>query len=109
MRAKHRQYTYRITTRGIDYLTNRTPSLNTSVPKPYGQDWSIRRRHDTKTAPYNFEIWVNDTLFVARYTAATIRRWRQCGYIVPHVDMWRKHIRYTEALLSKTSISKEEQ
>lgn len=109
MRAKHRQYTYRITTRGIDYLTNRTPSLNTSVPKPYGQDWSIRRRHDTKTAPYNFEIWVNDTLFVARYTAATIRRWRQCDYIVPHADMWRKHIRYTEALLSKTSISKKEQ
>ena len=86
MRAKHRHYTYRITMRGIEYLTNRTPSLNTSVPQPFVQDWSIRRRHDTKTSPFNFEIWVNDCLFVARYTAPTIRRWRQMGYIVPHSD-----------------------
>lgn len=86
MRAKHRQYTYRITTRGIDYLTNRTLSLETSVPQPFVQDWSIRRRHDTKTSPFNFEIWVNDSLFVARYTAGSIRHWRKMGYIVPHAD-----------------------
>ena len=86
MRAKHRQYTYRLTTRGIEYLTNRTPSLNMSVPNPYGQDWAIRRRHDTKTAPYNFELWLNNTILIGHFTADTMRRWRKTGYIVPHAD-----------------------
>lgn len=106
MRAKHRQYTYRLTTRGIDYVKNRCGTVPDGAS--YRDDWSIYRRHNTKTTPWNFELWINDTIFVDRWTAKTMRHWRQMGYIVPHADMWLKHIRYTEALLSKVSISKEE-
>lgn len=109
MRQHYRQYTYRLTMRGIEYLTNRTPSLNMSVPNPYGQDWAIRRRHDTKHGTFTFELWLNNTILIGHFTADTMRRWRKTGYIVPHADMRRKHVRYTEALLSKVSISKEEQ
>lgn len=106
MRRHNRQYTYRVTSRGIEYVMNHC----TSVPDnaTFGDDWSIYRRHNSKHSPWNFELWINDTTLVDRWTAKAMRRWRQTGYIVPHADMWRKHIRYTEKLLSK-SMWKEEQ
>lgn len=103
MRRHKRQYTYRVTTRGINYVMvhcNNVPDTAT-----FGDDWSIHRRHDTKHSPYNFELWINDAILVDRWTVKTIRRWRQMGYIVPHADMRRKHMRYTEKLLSKISIT----
>lgn len=102
MRRHNRRYTYRLTAIGIDYVMIHC----TSVPDnaTFGNDWSIYRRHDTKHSPYNFELWINDKIFVDRWTVETIRRWRRMGYIVPHADMWLKHIRYTEKLLSKSSI-----
>ncbi len=106
MRKHRRTYTYRVTHRGIDYLMVRCGTVPESAT--FGDDWSIYRRHDTKHSPFDFELWINDTILVDRWTVETIRQWRQMGYIVSHADMWRKHIRYTEKLLSKTSISKKE-
>ena len=88
MKRHNRQYTYRMTTSGIDYVRN----VCSNVPDgaSYRDDWSIRRRHDKKHSPYNFELWINDTIFVDRWTAKAMRRWSQMGYIVLHLDMWRK-------------------
>lgn len=105
MRKHRRTYTYRVTARGIGYVM----AYHSKVPDEatFIDDWCIYRRHDTKHSPWNFEVWINDIMFVDRWTAETMRRWRKFGYIIPHADMRYKHIRYTEKLLSKISITED--
>lgn len=105
MRRRNRQYTYRLTTRGIDYVMNICGTVPNDVT--FGDKWAIYRRHNSKHSPWNFELWINDTIFVDRWTAKAMKHWRQMGYIMPHADMWRKRLRYVEKLLSEVSIKEE--
>lgn len=99
-KRRNRQYTYRLTTCGIDYVKNTCGTAPDNAT--YRDDWSIYRRHNSKHSPWNFELWINDTIFVDRWTAKAMKHWRQKDYIMPHADMWREHLRYTEKLLSKS-------
>lgn len=85
MRQHYRQYTYRLTMRGIEYVKNRWATDTTDAATFY-DDWSIRRRHDTKHGTFTFELWLNNTILIGHFTADTMRRWRKTGYIVPHAD-----------------------
>lgn len=102
MRRHNRQYTYRLTAIGIGYVMTHCTSIPDNAT--LGSKWAIYRRHNTKHSPWNFELWLNDKIFIDRWDAKTIRHWRQAGYIVPHADTWHKHICYAEKLLSKSSI-----
>ncbi len=105
MRKHRRTYTYKLTRCGIGYVM----ACHSKVPDEatFIDDWCIYCRHDTKHSPWNFELWINDTFLVDRWTAKAMRLWRRSGYIVQHADMWCKHIRYTEKLLSKISITED--
>lgn len=84
-----RQYIYRLTPRGIDYVM--THCVNVPDNATFGDTWAIYRRHDSKQSPFNFELWLNDTIFINRWTAKAMRRWRRMVYIVPYTDAYSKH------------------
>lgn len=105
---KHRRtYTYRLMPRGIDYVTKYCGTVPDNAT--INDDWSIYRRHDTKHSPFNFELWINDTILVDRWTAKAIKRWRQMGYIAPHADTWHIHVRRVNKLLHELHTKKEQE
>lgn len=110
--GKHRRtYTYSVTVRGKDHLMRQCGNIPDGISDSvtFADNWCIYRRHDTKHSPWNFELWINDTMFVDRWTAKTMRRWRKFGYIAPHADTWHIHVRRVNKLLHELHTEKEQE